>query len=175
MSNKISTNIILLKHGKEKVKLYEPTAFLITSNFSLILKDSRKSFCVGDRHKFNTIDIIEYQKVNHKTKKNVQARKGKSGFCGKSKSQIITKLMTKGTDFEKKGKCTYELCSPMLKGAWCDLNSVGKLLKKHDKYLNSKCNCQIQVMFNSRRFHLEGAGIKIKMDKNFKSTQTAGN
>ena len=55
------------------------------------MMDSKQIYCLGGRHKFNTIDIIEYEKRNPKTNKVVEVRKGKCDICGQPKSQIFTK------------------------------------------------------------------------------------
>ena len=50
-----------------------------------------KTWCVGGRHKSNTNNIVEYEKVNPRTKKLVKVIKGTCSICGKAKSQISTK------------------------------------------------------------------------------------
>ena len=50
-----------------------------------------KTWCVGGRHKSNTNNIIEYEKVIPKTKKSVKIIKGTCSICGRNKSQILTK------------------------------------------------------------------------------------
>ena len=50
-----------------------------------------KIYCLGGRHMSNTNEIIEYEKVNPKTKKLVKIIKGKCAICGRNKSQIFTK------------------------------------------------------------------------------------
>ena len=49
--------------------------------------DAKQTYCVEGRHKSNTIDIVEYQKIKPKTKNVVKVRKGKSDNCGQSESQ----------------------------------------------------------------------------------------
>ena len=49
------------------------------------------TWCVGGRHKSNTNNFIEYEKVNVKTKKLVKFIKGTCSVCGRNKSQILTK------------------------------------------------------------------------------------
>ena len=49
-----------------------------------------KTWCVGGRHKSNTNNIIEYEKVNPKTKKLVEIIMRKCSICGRIKSQIFT-------------------------------------------------------------------------------------
>ena len=51
----------------------------------------KKTWCVGGRHKSNTININEYEKVNPRTKKLVKIIKGSCSICGRNKSQIFTK------------------------------------------------------------------------------------
>ena len=46
--------------------------------------------CVGGRHKSNTNNIIEYEKVNPRNKKLVKIIKGTCSICGRNKSQIFT-------------------------------------------------------------------------------------
>ena len=50
-----------------------------------------KTWCVGGRHKSNTNNIVEYEKVNPRTKKLVKVIKGTCSICGCNKSQIFTK------------------------------------------------------------------------------------
>ena len=51
--------------------------------------DSKQNFCVVGRHKSETIDIKEYERVN---KQNffVKVREGKCDVCSQSESQIFT-------------------------------------------------------------------------------------
>ena len=51
-----------------------------------------KTWCVGGRHKSNTNNIIEYEKMNPKTKKLVKVIKGPYTICGRNKSKIVSKL-----------------------------------------------------------------------------------
>ena len=44
-----------------------------------------KTLCVGGRHKSNTNNIIEYEKINSKTKKLVKVIKGPCKICGRIK------------------------------------------------------------------------------------------
>ena len=69
--------------------------------------DSKRTFWVGGRIKSNTIDIIEYQKKNPETNKLFKIRRGECDTCGRSKSQIVTKLIFKRTKrkvFQKTSK-----------------------------------------------------------------------
>ena len=50
-----------------------------------------KTYCLGGRHYSNTKNIVEYEKVNHRTKKLVKVIKGICDICGRIKSQIFTK------------------------------------------------------------------------------------
>ena len=50
-----------------------------------------KTWCVGGRHKSDTNNITQYEKVNPKTKKLVKNIKGECSICGRAKSQIFTK------------------------------------------------------------------------------------
>ena len=50
-----------------------------------------KTLCVGGRHKSNTNNIMEYEKVNPNNKKVVKVIKGICIICGPIKSQIFTK------------------------------------------------------------------------------------
>ena len=50
-----------------------------------------KTSCVGGRHKSDTNNIVEYEKVNPRTKKLVKFIKGTCSICGRNKSQIFTK------------------------------------------------------------------------------------
>ena len=46
-----------------------------------------KTWCVGGRHKSDTNNFVEFEKVNPKTK----IIKGTCKICGRNKSQIFTK------------------------------------------------------------------------------------
>ena len=50
-----------------------------------------KTWCVGGKHNSNTNNIIQYEKVNPKTKNFVKFIKGTGSFCSRNKSQTITK------------------------------------------------------------------------------------
>ena len=50
-----------------------------------------KTYCLGGRHYSNTINIVEYEKVNPRTKKLVKVIKGTCSICCCNKSQIFTK------------------------------------------------------------------------------------
>ena len=50
-----------------------------------------KTNCLGGRHYSNTNNIVEYEKVNPRTKKLVKIIKGSCSICGRIKSQIFTK------------------------------------------------------------------------------------
>ena len=50
-----------------------------------------KTWCVGGRHKSNTNNIVEFEKVNPRTKKLVKFFKGKCDICGRNKSLIFTR------------------------------------------------------------------------------------
>ena len=50
-----------------------------------------KTYCLGGRHYSDTINIIEYEKVNPRTKKLVKIIKGQCDICNRNKSQIYTK------------------------------------------------------------------------------------
>ena len=48
-----------------------------------------KTWCVGGRHYSNTSSIIEYEKVNPKTKKLVKIVKSICSICGRFKSEVL--------------------------------------------------------------------------------------
>ena len=50
-----------------------------------------KTYCLGGRHYSKTNKLVEYEKVNPKTKKLIKIIKGKCDICGRAKSQIFTK------------------------------------------------------------------------------------
>ena len=50
-----------------------------------------KTFCLGGRQYSNTNNIVEYEKVNRRTKKLVKVIKGTCTTCGRNKSQFFTK------------------------------------------------------------------------------------
>ena len=55
------------------------------------MKENKQTCCLEGRHYSNTNNIIEYEKVNPKTKKLVKIIKGTCSICGRNKSQIFTK------------------------------------------------------------------------------------
>ena len=65
--------------------------------------------------------------------------------------------MTKGQNFEKKGKHKHGPCNPMSNSA-LDLNTKGEFLKMHEKC--PKPNCHKQINFTSRQNQLERAGFE---------------
>ena len=50
-----------------------------------------KTYRLVGRHYSNTNNIVEYEKVNPRTKKLVKIIKGQCDICGRNKSQIFTK------------------------------------------------------------------------------------
>ena len=50
-----------------------------------------KTWCVGGRHKSDTKNIVEFEKINPKTKKLVKVIKGTFSICGRNKSQTFSK------------------------------------------------------------------------------------
>ena len=134
-----------------------------------------KTWCVGCKHKSDTNNIIEYEKLNPKNKKLVKIITGSCSICGRNKSKLISKQMTRGEDFMKKGRCKNKHCSNMSNSAWTDLNSQGDILKLLDKCPNPKRGCQKIITFTSHQYMLEGGSIKSKLQKIFKRTQTAWN
>ena len=50
-----------------------------------------KKWYVGGKHHSNINNIIEYEKLNPKTKKLVKIIKGSCSICGRNKSQIFNK------------------------------------------------------------------------------------
>ena len=50
-----------------------------------------KTYCLGGRHYSNTNNIVEYEKVNPRTKKLIKIIKGSCSICGRNKQQIFTK------------------------------------------------------------------------------------
>ena len=83
--------------------------------------------------------------------------------------------MTRGEDFNKRGKCNKNHCSSMSNQAWTDLNSKGNILKLHDKCPNPKCGCQKIITFTPHQYMLEGGSIKSRLQKIFKGTQSMWN
>ena len=47
------------------------------------------TYCLGGRHYSKTNNIIEYEKVNPRTKKLVKVIKGTCSICDRNKSQIF--------------------------------------------------------------------------------------
>ena len=52
--------------------------------------DSKQIHGVGGRHKCNTVDKIEFEKIKPKRQNIVKNKKVKCDICGRSKSQIFT-------------------------------------------------------------------------------------
>ena len=100
-----------------------------------------KNYCLGGRHMSNTNKLVEYAKVNPRTKKLVIIIKRKCDICSRNKSQIFSKKMTRGQDFIKNAKCAHGHRSAMSNSAWCDLNKNCTVLKLHDRCHNPKCKC----------------------------------
>ena len=48
-----------------------------------------KKWCTGGRYKSDTKNIVEYEKINPKTKKLVKIIKGSCSICGRNKSQFF--------------------------------------------------------------------------------------
>ena len=97
-----------------------------------------KTCCLGGRHYSNTNNITQNEKINTKNKKVVKIINGSCNICGLNKSEIVTKSMTRGEDFNKRDKCKNKHCSAMSNSAWTDLNSNGNILKLQDKSPNPK-------------------------------------
>ena len=83
--------------------------------------------------------------------------------------------MTRAQNFIQKGKGKNNHCSFMSKSAWTDLNSKGNIIKLHDRCPNQKCGCQKIITVAPHHYMLEGGSIKCKLQKIFRSTQTAWN
>ena len=60
--------------------------------------------------------------------------------------------MSRGENFQKRGKCKKGRCSRVSGSAWTDLNTNGTILKLHDMCPNQKCKCQKQITFTPRQF-----------------------
>ena len=114
-----------------------------------------------------------YEKVNPNTKTLFNFIKGRCSVCGRKKSQIFNKKMTRGESFIEDGKCKLGHRSPMSNSAWCDLNKDCNNLNLHDMCHNPKCNCQKQNIFTPEHFQLEGGSIENKLQKIFKGTRSA--
>ena len=52
---------------------------------------SKQTFCVGGRHKNNTINKIKYEKSDPETQKTLKIIKGTCNVSGRFKSQVFTK------------------------------------------------------------------------------------
>ena len=55
-----------------------------------------KTYRLGGRHLSNTKNLIEYEKVNPRSKKLVKIIKRTCSICEGNKSQIFTEQMTRG-------------------------------------------------------------------------------
>ena len=94
------------------------------------------------------------KKQTLKLKKLVKIVKGSCSICGRNKSQIFTKLMTRGQYFIKNAICTHGQRSAMSNSAWCDLNKKCTVLKLHDMCHNPKGKCQKRITFSPNQFQL---------------------
>ena len=74
---------------------------------------SDQSYCLGVRHYTRTLNQNVYENVNPKTHKIAKITKGKCSICGRNKSQIFTKEMTRAENFLKNAKCKHVHRSPM--------------------------------------------------------------
>ena len=83
--------------------------------------------------------------------------------------------MSRGENFQKRGKCNKGHCSTLSGAAWTDLNANGTILKLHDMCPNQNCKCQKQITFTPKQFELEGGSLKSFMKKVFKGSKTAWN
>ena len=83
--------------------------------------------------------------------------------------------MTKGEDFNNRGRCKNNHCSSLSNSAWTDLTSKGNILKLHDKGSNPKSGFQKIITFTPHQFMHESGSIKSKLQKTIKGSQTAGN
>ena len=131
--------------------------------------------CVGGKQYSNTNNIIEYKKVNPKTKKLGKIIKEKCSVCGRNKSQIFTKYLTRAESFIKNAECKRGHQSAMSNSAWCDLKKDCTVLMLHELCHNPKCNCRKQTALTRKQFQLEGSGFKIWMKKKFKGTDEGWN
>ena len=122
-----------------------------------------KTWCNGGRHYSNTVNENIFEKNNPRNKKLVKIIKGTCSICGRNKSQIFSKQMTRAKSFIKRGKCSKNHCSSMSNSAWTDFNSQGNILKLHDKCPNPKCGCQKIITFTPHQYMLEGGSIKSKL------------
>ena len=82
--------------------------------------------------------------------------------------------LNKGESFVKNAKCKHGHRSAMSSSAWCDLNKNCTVLNLRDMCHNSKCNCQKQITFSPKQFHLEGANFKNTMKKYSKELKKLG-
>ena len=81
--------------------------------------------------------------------------------------------MTRGEDFQRRGRCKHGHCSAVSNSAWSDLNANGTLLKLHDMCPNGRCKCQKQITFTPQQFMMEGSGFKNFAKKVFKGSKVA--
>ena len=82
--------------------------------------------------------------------------------------------MTRAENFMKRAKCKHGHRSAMSNSAWCDLKKDCTVLRVHDTCHNPKGYCQKQITFTPKQFQLEGAGFKIKTQKNLKGLKKCG-
>ena len=75
------------------------------------------SYCVGYRHFSKTINETHTEKIYPKTKKKITTMRGKYAICGRNKSKILNKHMSRGENFRKRGKCENGHCTSMSNSA----------------------------------------------------------
>ena len=88
MNININIKFNFFKPRKKKKSILNPLHHIIMNKSSI---QRTKSWCVGGKHKSDTKNIMEYEKVNPKTKKLIKIIKGTCSIRGRNKSQIFTK------------------------------------------------------------------------------------
>ena len=53
--------------------------------------NQKQTYCLGGRHYSNTCNLVDFKKINPKTKKLVKIFKETCSICGRNKSQIFIK------------------------------------------------------------------------------------
>ena len=92
MNRNININFNFLNLEKRNQKFMNQALLLILQIFIKKINSIKKqTYCIGERHYSNTNRLVEYEKVNTKTKKLVKIVEGTSCICGRNKSQIFTK------------------------------------------------------------------------------------
>ena len=89
--------------------------------------------------------------------------------------KVLLSKWLKENFFDIAQLCKHWHRSAMCNSAWCDVNKTCSLLNFLDMCHNPKWNCQKQISFTPKRFHLERSGFKHTIKEIFKGTEKVWN